>query len=388
MEYVVRRHDLLDFCKRCMVKVGAPVDHAVSLAEVVADADSRGHYSHGLNRLRFYIKSYQFLNQKEHQEPIVVKESVATALVDGNNMLGPVVGRFCMNLAMRKARSTGVGMVSAYRSNHFGIAAHYSMMAMKEGLIGIALCNATPTVVPTRAKQGVFGTNPISVAAPANNADSFVLDMATSTVAFGKVEIKHRLGEPIPEGWAVDDNGQSTTDADTALTSRKLTPLGGHGTDQWLQRLRLAMILKLKINYIAFVYLCGYKGYGLAMMVEMFSSVLSGSNSSPDVRHPSPQQETNLGQCFLAIDPGAFAPGFEDRMSQMIDHCRGLQPAEGETEVLVAGDPERNHTAMCDKRGGIPYQESQIHYADDIAKEYGVDPMKRNQGSTEHDKTS
>ncbi|XP_067649847.1 uncharacterized oxidoreductase YjmC-like [Haliotis asinina] len=361
IEYVVRRHDLLDFCKRCMVKVGAPVDHAVSLAEVVADADSRGHYSHGLNRLRFYIKSYQFLSQKEHQEPTVVKESLATALVDGNNMLGPVVGRFCMNLAIRKARSTGVGLVSVYRSNHFGIAAHYSMMAMKEGFIGIALCNATPTVVPTRAKQGVFGTNPLSVAAPANNNDSFVLDMATSTVAFGKVEIKHRLGEPIPEGWAVDDNGQSTTDADTALKSRKLTPLGG------------------------MEHTSGYKGYGLAMMVEMFSSILSGSNSSPNVKHPNPQQETNLGQCFLAIDPGAFAPGFEDRMSQMIDHCRGLQPADGETEVLVAGDPERNHTAMCDKRGGIPYQESQIHYADDIAKEYGVDPMKRCQDSAVHD---
>ncbi|XP_071102089.1 uncharacterized oxidoreductase YjmC-like [Haliotis cracherodii] len=362
MEYIVRRVDLFEFCKRCMLKVGVPIDHAISLAEVVADADCRGHYSHGLNRLRFYINSYQFLNQKERQEPIVVKETEATALVDGNNMLGPVVGRFCMNLAMRKAKTTGVGMVSAYRSNHFGIAAHYSMMAMNEGLIGIAFCNATPTVVPTRAKQSVFGTNPISVAAPANNADSFVLDMATSTVAVGKVELKHRLGERIPEGWAVDDDGKGTTDADSVLKTRKLTPLGGMEETS------------------------GYKGYGLAMMVEMFSSVLSGSNTSPDVRHPNSQHESNLGQCFMAVDPRAFAPGFEDRMSQLIGHCRGLQPADGETEVLIAGDPERNHIAMCDRRGGIPYHENQIHFADDIAQEYGVEPMKRSEGSVPQDK--
>ncbi|PVD29461.1 hypothetical protein C0Q70_08712 [Pomacea canaliculata] len=286
--------------------------------------------------------------------PEIVKETVATALVDGHNLMGPVVATFGMDLAIRKAKQVGIGWVCVKGSGHFGIAGWYSSRAMEQGLIGMAFTNTSPVLVPTRATQSTLGANPLSVAAPAQGGDSFMLDMSTTTVAIGKVEIKQILQQPLPVGWAVDCDGKPTTDPNKVMNGGSLMPLGGAEETG------------------------GYKGYGLSMMVEVFCGILSGANYGPFVpmwfKHSAP---VNLGQCFVALDPQVFAPGFGDRLSQLLNHCRNLQPAEGESEVLVPGDPERQHMEKCDALGGIPYTRKQIDWADNLARENGVPPLER-----------
>ncbi|KAK7109474.1 uncharacterized oxidoreductase YjmC-like [Littorina saxatilis] len=352
-EKVVPVEEMHGFVIRCMRTAGAPEHHAQALADLLTAADHRGHYSHGLNRLDMYVRDIQSGMTVHNVEPTVVKETAATALVEGNNVLGPVVGRFCMDLAIQKAKEAGIGWVSARGSNHFGIAGWYSMRAMEQGLLGMAFTNTSPLLVPTRARKPTLGTNPLSLAAPGNQGDSMVLDMATTAVALGKVELNDRKGKPIPKGWGVDSSGKTSTDPKPVVESGGLMPLGGSEECS------------------------GYKGYGLSMMVDVFCGLLSGAAFGPNVRRwKTNDRPANLGQCFIAIDPSAFAPGFTDRMSDLMDHCRNLEPAEGESEVLVPGDPERKHIEKCTRLGGIPYHPNQIKYAQNLAEELKIQPMK------------
>lgn len=338
------------FVVRCMQAVGISEDHGGALADLLVSADYRGHYSHGLNRLEMYITDVKTKTTYASGTPEIVKETVATALVEGNNILGPVVGRFCMDLAIQKAKEAGIGWVSARGSNHFGIAGWYGLRALEHGLIGMAFTNTSPLLVPTRAKEEVLGTNPICVAAPAKDGDSFVLDMATTAVALGKIEIADRKDQPIPAGWALDKEGRSTTDPKQA---KGLCPLGGEENTS------------------------GYKGYGLSMMVEIFCGILSGASYAHHVRKwKDTHRLANLGQCFVAINPEAFEEGYAERLSELLNHCRNLPPADGETEVLVAGDPERIHMEKCDKQGGILYHPNQIKNANEIAASLNIAPMK------------
>ncbi|XP_072529915.1 uncharacterized oxidoreductase YjmC-like [Salminus brasiliensis] len=340
------------FIECCMVAVGTRASHARSLAEVLLEGDLRGHYSHGLNRLDVYIREIRAGICVREGEPVLEKESVATALVDGRNLLGPVVGNYCMNLALKKARDTGIGWVVAHGSNHYGIAAYYSMQAVKENMIGMSYTNTSPLVVPTRARECTVGTNPISVAAPAKNGDSFVLDMATSAVALGKVEIHERNGLSIPEGWGCDAEGCATTDPKAVLCGGGLVPLGGKETTG------------------------SHKGYGLGLMVEVFCGILAGSKYSSNIRNwRMTDRRADLGQCFVAVNPENFAPGFNDRMSDLLSIHRNLTPVEPEMPVMAPGDPEREHIQICRELGGIPYNLRLVNHVNEFASTLGVSPL-------------
>lgn len=273
------------------------------MADLLIEADHRGHFSHGMNRLEMYVNDLTCGTVDGNAKPKLLKETVATAWVDGSNALGAVVGNFCMNLAMEKAKTVGIGMVSAKGSNHYGIAGWYTTMAQRHGLIGISMTNTSPLMSPTRSTDVALGTNPISFAAPAKNADAFVLDMATTTVAVGKIEMKRRRNESMPLGWAQDEMGRPTTDPTVGFNAGCLTPLGGAEETS------------------------GFKGYGLGVMVETLCGVLSGSMLSHQIRKwnlgPS-DTVANLGQVFLAINPDSFAPDFVDRSSMLIDHLRNM----------------------------------------------------------------
>lgn len=196
-----------------------------------------------------------------------------------------------------------MGWVCVKGSNHYGIAGWHSIYAEQQGFIGFSMTNTSPAMCPTRSKISALGTNPISVAAPANNGDSFVLDMATTAVAFGKIEMQRRKGEPIPSGWALGADSNITTDANAAFDASLLLPLGGPEITS------------------------GYKGYGLAAMVEMFCGVTAGGTFASNVRKWSlggSSGEADLGQVFIAVDPECFAPGFKDRMSEMNGILREL----------------------------------------------------------------
>ncbi|XP_037087208.1 LOW QUALITY PROTEIN: uncharacterized oxidoreductase YjmC-like [Pollicipes pollicipes] len=338
------------FIMDVMEKAGASGRHAGALADLLVTADQRGHFSHGLNRLEYYLTDIRGAICDPAAEPVVTRQTAATALVDGRNGLGPVIGNFCTDLAIQKARESGIGWVVAHNSNHYGIAGWYALRCAEAGLVGMSFTNTSPLVVPTRARQPMLGTNPIACAAPGEGGDSFCLDMATCTVAVGKIEVQRRKREPIPEGWATNAEGRITTDADAAVG---LLPLGGDEAHS------------------------GYKGYGLAFMVELFCGLLGGAAYGPHVRRWDNQRTpADLGQCFVALDPAAFAPGFSGRLQELMTQCRETERANPDRPVLVPGDPERAHMARVARDGGVTYHENQLASSDQLAAELGVQPMQ------------
>lgn len=276
----------------------------------------------------------------------------AIALVDGQNALGQVIGKYCMEMAIEKAKKFGIGMVAARGSNHYGICGYYSMMAMEQSLIGFSCSNTSPLMAPTRSMKAALGTNPLSLGMAAREGDEFVLDMATTAVALGKIELAIRKDEGIPEGWALDSHGKVTQNAQEAYNASLLMPVGGAE------------------------HTSGYKGYGLGLMVEILCGVLSGSEFGPNIRTwKSGDRVANLGQCFMAINPEAFAQGSKERLSTLLEQLRAL-PTAGEEPVLIAGDPERRHMEKVDREGGISYHPNQLRASEEFAKHMGVRPMK------------
>lgn len=272
--------------------------------------------------------------------------------MDGKNGLGQVIGNFGMRLAIAKAKEFGIGMVSCRGSNHYGIAGYYSLMAMRENLIGFSCTNTSPLMAPTRSRVAALGTNPISLGAPASEGDEFLLDMATTTVALGKIELAIRKGDSIPTGWAQGEDGKTTTDGKVAFKTACLMPLGGEEANS------------------------GYKGYGLALMVEILCGILTGSKFGPNIRKwQSGTEIADLGHCFLAIDPERFIPGSKERLSELLTQLREL-PSAGDEGVIVAGDPERAHMKKVDEDGGITYHENQLKDSENFARKLGVEPMK------------
>ncbi|VDN52885.1 unnamed protein product [Dracunculus medinensis] len=321
------------------MKSGCCKSHAKQLADVLVAADVRGHYSHGLNRLDMYMRDVEKKVCNGDGAPIILQERDASAWIDGNNLLGPVVGNYCIDIAVKKAKKAGVGFVVAKGSNHFGIAGWYSMRAMDQNCIGLAFTNTSPIMYPTRSSKAALGTNPLTIAAKGMHGDSFVLDMATTSVAIGKVEIASRKNQTIPKTWGVSQDGHVSTDPQKILKEGGLLPLGGTEIEG------------------------GYKGYGLAALVEIFCGILGGAHWGPNVRKwMSTADKADLGQCFIAIDPTAFAPNFSERLQKLMDTMRNL-PSNAGKNVLIAGDPEREHIELVKKLNGIPYHPKQIEYA-------------------------
>jgi LDH2 family malate/lactate/ureidoglycolate dehydrogenase len=241
-----------------------------------------------------------------------------------------------------------------YNSHHYGIAGYYSLMALQYDLIGVSMTNAAPLVVPTFGKSAILGTNPISLTAPAMNEKPFVLDMATSVVPRGKLEVYDRLGKKMPLGWAVDKTGHSTSDAHSVLDalSKRLgggiLPLGGEGEE-----------------------FSGHKGYGLALMVDVLCGVLSGSGTGlgVDVDKASP----NVGHFFMAIDPSAFRPldDFKHSMDRLQRELKDSPRASGQNRIYVHG--EKSFARMeAYRREGIPLRSKVVEEMKKIGNELGI----------------
>jgi LDH2 family malate/lactate/ureidoglycolate dehydrogenase len=250
----------------------------------------------------------------------VVRDLPSMALVDGGHGLGHPVGVFATDLAIKKCATTGIGAVAARNSNHYGAAGYYARRIVEQGFIGISM-TGTPGagIVPTFAKKAMLGTNPIAFAAPAKRNPPFVLDMATSTVAIGKISIAQRLGLPIPEGWALDEIGNPVTDSIKARKMRLLTPLGGSSEQG------------------------SHKGYGLAAMVDILCSTLTGAIIPGVESHQGREMAAgNVGHFFLAIDPKALRDDgeFENDLDELIDSLHETPASDPDKPVLVAGDPE------------------------------------------------
>ena len=329
-----------------------PPKNAELTAELMVRTDLRGVDSHGIGMLPKYVEWTRAGYIHPWAEPVLVRDDLATALVDGQKGLGHPASVMAMEMAIARAATYGIGIVAVRNSNHFGACANYSMMALDRGMIGLAFTNSpSVAMVPTFARKAMLGTNPISLAAPAAAHTPFVLDMATTTVAVGKLTIASRWNTPIPEGWALAENGSPTTDARVALASRLLSPLGGRRE------------------------LGGHKGYGLGVMVDILSGLLSGSVYG-NVLYRSRMREDkhfNTGHCFAAIDIKRFRPveEFEAAMDDMLQALNDTPRAEGQARVYTAGEPEADAEAHR-RVHGIPLAPALAAQLHDIATSLGV----------------
>lgn len=331
---------------------GMSDEHARVTAQRLQHADLRGIDSHGVALIVLYAELRGENRINFRPEIKIVRESPVTALIDAGHGLGQAPATKAMELAIAKCHRAGLAAVSVRSSNHYGAAGAYAIMAARAGLIGLSFTSVWNTaIVPTFGADAMFGTNPIAFAAPGRRHEVFYLDMATSTVAIGKLKLAALHGRPLEAGWALDGEGRPTVDPATALGSRRLTPLGGSRA------------------------LGSHKGYGLAAMVEVLCTMLPGAWYSPTraERHPG-EQYFNIGHFFLAIDPKCFRDEgeFEDDLDHMIDALHACRRVDETQPVLVAGDPEA--TALAERtRLGVPVPDALLVKLRAIAAECNAD---------------
>lgn len=325
---IVWADPLGSFCAGVFEQLGVPGADADIVAEVLVAADLRGIDSHGVARLKRYVDGIRDGMMVPHPNERVVAETPATANIDAGAGLGQPVSHRAMDRAIEKALKVGAGFVTVHNSNHFGIAGYYAMMALAHDCIGISMTNAAPLVVPTFGRDAILGTNPIALAAPAGREHPFVLDMATSTVPRGKLEVYNREEKALPLGWATDETGVPTSDAGHALDNLLsrcgggLLPLGGAGD-----------------------VMGGHKGYGLALLVDVMCAVLSGAAYAnlvyPRTKDGRPLP-SNIGHFFGAWRLDAFRPPAEFRaaMDDLQQRLRSIPKANGQSRVYVHGEKE------------------------------------------------
>ncbi len=339
---------LLAFAIDAFVTAGLTQSQSAEAAALLLQSDLRGIASHGLGRLAGYVSRLQRGFDRADAEVEVVRESPVTLALDGHLGLGLLVGPEAMRRTIAKAKGQGVCMTTVRNSNHFGIAGNYALMAAREGLGGLAMTNSSRVVVPLFGRTTRLGTNPIAFAVP-TSAEPFVLDMSTSTVAWGKIEIARRAGLPIPDGWGVDDEGRTTTDPHQVVG---LTPLGGTRERS------------------------GHKGYGLGLMVEILTGPLSGGVWSNHVNRQFEQTfPPSTGHFFMAwrIDAFREPEEFIAAMDQMVQELRETPVADDAPgPVLVPGDPEV--AAERDNReNGIPVAPGLARELAKMAERIGID---------------
>jgi LDH2 family malate/lactate/ureidoglycolate dehydrogenase len=309
------------FISRLLERLGVPAEDAGTVAACLVEADLEGQASHGTVRLPLYVRRVRdgLIAAAPHLQ--VLQERGAVALLDAGNALGPVGGARGMGIAVEKAKSEGVGVCSVRGSNHLGALSFYVRMATDAGMIGVALSNTPPAMAPPGGREPYLGTNPIAAGVP-TSGPAVVIDMATSQVARGSVLKALREGKPIPQEWAIDAEGRATTDPQAALAG-SLTPLGGA------------------------------KGFALALLVEVFAAVLSGSAVGPEVAGTfvDSDRPSNVGHFFLALDPEAFGPGFSQRTDRLASALRAIQPVDPERPVRLPGDRRLKEREVRERQG-------------------------------------
>ena len=286
--------------------------HADITADVLVAADLMGIDSHGATLLPLYDQQIQDGGATPKPNITIVHERAAVALIDGDSGFGQVPGMMAVEMAAERARQFGIAAVAIRNSNHYGAAGIYALRLAEQGLIGLSTSSVwRAAIVPTGGIEPRLGTNPVAFAAPSARGRPFLLDMATSAAAIGKLKLAQRAEQAIPEGWALTREGKPQLDPALALLDTLLVPLGGH------------------------------KGYGLAAMVEVLSSVLSGAALTP--LRKTPGKRHDVGHFVLALDPAMMRGSraeFEVDLDRMMEALRATPPADDAHPVLVAGDPE------------------------------------------------
>ena len=325
-----------------------PEEDAGFAAGALVHADLLGVDSHGVRRLESHPGFLPGLERgliNAAPSARVIRESAGTVLLDGDNGLGVVVATRAMHRAIEKANAAGIGAVAVTNTHHLGIACHYAMMAMDRGMIGIAMTNAYPQMVPAGGAKASLGTNPISIAAPAGDRPAFILDIASSVVSYGRIDLARQEGASLPDGWLVDQDGEPSNDPIDIERGGALLPLGGRPE------------------------LGSYKGTGLAIMADVLSGVLSGAGYS-SILDPT---SWTTGHFMLAIDIEAFRPllDFQRMMDAMVDALRSTPAVAGVERVTVPGE-RKLATRTRRRNSGILLPRPVMESLSRVSQKYGV----------------
>ncbi|GGM00563.1 Ldh family oxidoreductase [Pseudomonas asuensis] len=356
MQYThVEQGALERFCQQIFTAHGLKVEDANLAARVLVNSDARGIPSHGVARLPRYVRGLKAGSILPNAEARIVHETPLSLVLDAQGGMGTTVSQHAMDAVLAKAREHGAGFATVRDSNHFGIAAWYAMQALPHDLIGIAMTNTAALGVPTHGRQCMFGTNPIAFAAPADKEKAFVLDMSTTAVTRGKLEVYARQETPLPTGWAAAPDGGDAHDAPSLLESMNnyagggLHPLGGAGTE-----------------------FGGHKGYGLAVMVDILCGALAGHGFGKHL-HDTPGSTGRVGHFFAAFRIDLFRPAdeFREAMDQLLSDLRMSEPAAGHDQVWYAGlkEIQAQETAA---RHGVPVEIGVIESLQGLGEACGI----------------
>lgn len=333
----IKLDELRRFSVEALLKVGVSEEDAKTTAEVLITTDTFGVLTHGTKNLYQYILKMQAGGLDAKAVPTVEGEGPSWAIINGNKAVGMVSACKAMNLAVKKAKETGIAYVGVKNSCHFGAAGYYANLAAKEGLIGLSMSNADPVIAVPNGSKKAIGTNPFSFAAPLGNGKSVFLDIALSNVAALKVIMAQEKGQAIPDTWLVDNDGLPTTDAAKFPKEASLQPMGAH------------------------------KGYGLAVLVEILASVITGAGLLSEIAswNLDLSSTNNAGHAFVAIDVSKMIPAevFATRINQMASELKNGPKAKGADKIFLPGEME------WDKRSEA-LESGELEITDAMAESY------------------
>ena len=343
----VRAEELTAFAIAVYEAAGTPPEHARIVATHQIGANLAGHDSHGVVLLPTYIDRIDRGHIVPAARPDILHESPATIAVNGRWGFGPVISEWTMERLIAKGRETRVASGTVREQSHVGRLADYPLMAARAGFIGLMMADSGRTakaVAPFGGREARLGTNPVCIAFPSDLPGPIFIDMATSAVAAGKLNLARAQGKPIPPGWLLDRDGKPTTNPNAQLEGGVMLPLGGPE---------------------------GHKGYGLSFAVETLAAVLPGLGFGVD-----PRGRHNDGTFMLVLDPGAFSPtDFKVEVAAFARYLKETPPAEGFDEVLYPGEIE-HRTEQRRRREGIPIEETTWRRLGEIAARFGISPLR------------
>lgn len=330
MEIKLREQRLRIFCENILGKVGLSGEDAFTVTDSLLFANSRGIDSHGIMRFPFYVQRLKEGGTKAKPRIKKIKEKTASVLLDGDNGMGQVVGMYATKLAVEKAKEAGVCFVGVRGSSHYGVASYYAVKTAEANMIGFSISNSTPVMAAWGGAKRVIGNNPLSIAVPYQVRQPVVLDIAMSKVAGGKVRLAAKNNQKIPEGWIIDRYGRNTENPNDLPEGGALLPFGEH------------------------------KGYGLAIMIEILSGVLTGAGMLGQIPlwFKELQSPLDVGHCFSAINIESFMnlKDFKERLNWVIQEIKSSPLAEGSEGVLIPGEIELRIQEERRKKG-IPISE-------------------------------
>lgn len=342
-EIKVKYEKLRQFCINIFIKVGLSKEDAFIVADSLVFANLRGIDSHGIIRLPFYVKRLKEGGSKLKPNITVLKDRAASVLVDGDHGMGQVIGNYATKLATKKAKEAGVCFVGVRGSAHYGAASYYSVKIARENMIGFSTTNTTQSVAAWGGAKKIIGNDPLSIAVPYKERKPLVLDISMSKVAGGKIKFAAKNNQKIPMNWGIDKFGRNTEDPNEVINGGALLPFSEH------------------------------KGYGLAVMLEILNGVLTGADMLSQIHSWTkyPQNPTNVGHCFAAIDITSFIDikEFKKRLAWLVKEIKSSPLMEGSKGIFMPGELELDTEEERSKKG-IPISKEIWQDLLEISKTY------------------